>query len=124
MEVADLGTLLNERKESMTQQFFVAPSTTTEADLNLASQEKLSDDTQGLFDSIARRAYELYESRGCAPGHEWDDWLQAESEILRPAKLQGTEEGEQLLAPVEVSGFLPHEINVRLEPRSLKISEK
>lgn len=30
---------------------------------------------------IARRAYELYEERGSAPGHELDDWLTAEREV-------------------------------------------
>jgi hypothetical protein len=30
---------------------------------------------------IARRAYELAAQRGFAPGHELDDWLQAEREI-------------------------------------------
>jgi hypothetical protein len=31
-------------------------------------------------DDIQRRAYELYELRGRSDGHDWDDWLQAESE--------------------------------------------
>ena len=30
---------------------------------------------------IQQRAYELYEQRGRADGHELDDWLQAECEI-------------------------------------------
>jgi hypothetical protein len=30
---------------------------------------------------IAKRAYELAAQRGFAPGHELDDWLQAEREI-------------------------------------------
>ena len=30
---------------------------------------------------IQQRAYELYEQRGRADGHELDDWLQAEREI-------------------------------------------
>jgi hypothetical protein len=30
---------------------------------------------------IRRRAYELYERRGCTPGHESEDWLIAEREI-------------------------------------------
>ena len=30
---------------------------------------------------IAQRAYELAAERGFAPGHELDDWLQAEREI-------------------------------------------
>ena len=31
---------------------------------------------------IRRRAYELYEQRGHTPGHENEDWLVAEQEIL------------------------------------------
>ena len=31
---------------------------------------------------IRRRAYELYEQRGRMDGHELDDWLQAEAEVL------------------------------------------
>jgi hypothetical protein len=30
---------------------------------------------------IARRAYELYLARGCEPGHDVADWLQAEREL-------------------------------------------
>lgn len=30
---------------------------------------------------IARRAYEIYESRGGADGRDMDDWLQAEQEL-------------------------------------------
>ena len=32
-------------------------------------------------DEIARRAYELYEQRGCAHGNDWKDWFQAEQEV-------------------------------------------
>jgi hypothetical protein len=33
-------------------------------------------------EKIRSRAYELYEQRGCVFGHDLDDWLQAESEVL------------------------------------------
>ncbi len=29
-------------------------------------------------EKIRKKAYELYEKRGCQPGHEWDDWFEAE----------------------------------------------
>ena len=32
-------------------------------------------------EQIARRAYELFELRGAAHGHDWDDWLSAECEL-------------------------------------------
>ena len=31
---------------------------------------------------IARRAYELYEQRGRQSGHDFEDWLEAERQIL------------------------------------------
>jgi len=35
-----------------------------------------------LETEIRRRAYELYERRGCTPGHENEDWLIAEREVV------------------------------------------
>ncbi len=31
---------------------------------------------------IRVRAYRFYEKRGCEDGHDFDDWLQAEAEIV------------------------------------------
>jgi hypothetical protein len=32
--------------------------------------------------SVRERAYQLYEERGCEHGHDLDDWIRAEAEIL------------------------------------------
>ena len=32
-------------------------------------------------DEIAQRAFELYQKRGCLPGHESEDWLEAEKQL-------------------------------------------
>lgn len=44
-----------------------------------------SKDTQAAapHEAIERRAYEIFEARGQEPGHELEDWLQAESEIYK-----------------------------------------
>jgi hypothetical protein len=34
-------------------------------------------------EEIARRAHEIAKARGGDPGHEVEDWLQAEKELLR-----------------------------------------
>ena len=44
-------------------------------------QSPLLDDRK-LHELIARRAYELYENRGCEDGHECEDWLEAEKQLL------------------------------------------
>ena len=33
---------------------------------------------KNMLDEIARVAYNLYENRGCAPGNDFSDWLEAE----------------------------------------------
>jgi len=38
--------------------------------------------SRALEEQIRLRAYELYEARGREDGHELDDWLQAEAEIV------------------------------------------
>lgn len=41
-----------------------------------------------LESEIRRRAYELYEERGCTPGHEDEDWLVAERQVLSRYSMQ------------------------------------
>jgi hypothetical protein len=37
-----------------------------------------------LENRIRERAYQLYDARGCEPGKDQQDWLQAEHEIVDP----------------------------------------
>jgi len=39
-----------------------------------------------LTEAIARRAYELFLERGGEDGHDVDDWLRAERELLEAAR--------------------------------------
>ena len=39
---------------------------------------------KGLHDEIARVAYELYETRDRAHGHDLDDWVKAEKSNGKP----------------------------------------
>lgn len=57
----------------------------SEATMNPAKRSEQSSTTPDPAEreeQIRRRAYELYEARGREDGHELDDWLQAEAEIL------------------------------------------
>ena len=40
---------------------------------------EMDNDLRGM---IAERAYEIYQSRGASPGREFDDWLEAERDVL------------------------------------------
>lgn len=52
-----------------------------------------------LREEIEQFAYHLYEQRGCQPGHELEDWLEAEKQLISAAGEAGatkqTSEEEQ-----------------------------
>ena len=93
-------------------------------DLNLVSLHELFEHTQDVFHLIARRAFEIFEGRGCVHGNDREDWFLAESELLTPVKFHLSESGEQLTARAEVPGFNSQEIKVSVEPHRLSISGK
>ena len=49
-----------------------------------------TNDKQELREQIIQRAYELYEARGREDGHDLEDWLKAEEEILQQKSLFAT----------------------------------
>jgi hypothetical protein len=59
----------------------------------MAAPKKQTDNMPALAptnEEIAERAYEIFLARGGEPGHELDDWLQAELELLREQSLRQT----------------------------------
>ena len=55
------------------------PTVTTAADRSPRSRP---DQLATITDAdITRRAYELYLARGCADGHDVEDWVQAKREL-------------------------------------------
>ena len=93
-------------------------------DLNLVSIHELFEHTQDVFNLIARRAFEIFESRGCVHGNDREDWSLAESELLTPVKFHISESGQEFTARAEVPGFNRQEIKVSVEPHRLIISGK
>jgi HSP20 family protein len=108
----------------MTHHSSLASSIKSSADVNLVSVHELFEHTQDVFNLIARRAFETFESRGHLHGNDREDWFLAESELLTPVKFHLSESGEHLIARAELPGLNRQEIKVSLEPRRLSISGK
>ncbi len=79
---------------------------------------------QEINDLIARRAYELFESRGLAHGHDREDWLRAESEILLSVPVDTTETETEITVHAQVPGLNEKDLEVQVAPRSLCITGK
>ena len=59
----------------------VAPSPAPVASPPAAANAAIPSETE-LMEMIAEAAYYRAEKRGCAPGLEHEDWLQAEAEVM------------------------------------------
>jgi len=92
------------------------------APMKLLPGSDLVDRLQELSNSIARRAFEIFDGRGRALGRDLEDWLRAESEFLHPVHLDITESDEALTVRAEVPGFSAKELDVGVEPHRLTIS--
>ena len=77
-----------------------------------------------LYDTIARRAFELFEGDGRIAGRDRDHWFKAEAELLHPAHVRIRESDDAVTIDAEVPGFSANELQLSLEPRRLTISGK
>lgn len=60
----------------------IAPSSPKQIPVGPGAAPQPTAEAQDL-QQIREAAYAMYEARGCAEGHELDDWLQAEQRVQR-----------------------------------------
>lgn len=89
--------------------------------LILCNPEDLRREMQQLQLAIARRAFELFEIRDCEHGHDLEDWLRAESEVLQPVSVSMSEFAGRINLRADVAGFDETELKVSIEPRRITI---
>lgn len=94
------------------------------APVTLARKEDVFDRLQKLSDSIARRAFDIFQGNGGIFGRDLEDWFKAESELLHPVHIDLTESDNALTARAEVPGYSAKELQVSLEPGRLTITGK
>jgi len=94
------------------------------APLKFVTADEIFNRINEVYESIARRAFEIFESSGRAFGRDLADWFQAESELLHPVHLDIAESEDALTVRAEVPGFNANELEVSLEPRRLTITGK
>lgn len=108
----------------MTTQSATAMQGVKKAELVGGTSEENFNQFSALYDLIARRAFELFETRGGSPGHDMEDWLRAESELLHPVPVNVTESDGEYIVRAEVPGFCSTDIEISVEPHQLVIFGK
>jgi HSP20 family protein len=96
----------------------------TPSSLKLVPPADLLSRAEKIYDSIAQRAFELFEGNGRVLGRDLEDWFRAESEFLHPVPID-IEESEGVLAVrAEVPGFSADQLELSIEPRRMTVSGK
>lgn len=88
------------------------------AAVNSAEQNRRIDEV------IARRAYEIFESRGGSGWHELEDWRQAETDVRSKLCFGRTSSDDLLVVSCDVAGFKEGSVEIWLAPRQMTICGK
>lgn len=84
----------------------------------------LSPEAKELFESVARRAYEIFESKGRPLGSDLENWFEAEAELFERTPFRLAESSDEVCVLAEVRDYAPKELEVDLEPRRITIIGK
>lgn len=96
----------------------------TAAAAKQAETPDVVDRFQQVFDSIEKRAFEIFNDNGRWFGRDLSDWLQAETEVLHPLHLEIAETDHALTVRAEVPGFTAKELDITVEGNRLTIAGK
>lgn len=77
-----------------------------------------------IQDRIARRAYELFASSGFRDGHDLQDWLSAESELLGKMPIELSDNDREFTITAGMPGFAEKDADAKVEPRRVFITGK
>jgi HSP20 family molecular chaperone IbpA len=85
---------------------------------NVAIQQVSSESLAGRIsewaDRIARRAYEIFAGSGFTSGHDLENWLKAERELLSQISLEVEETKDDFVVKAEVPGFNAEDLDIHL----------
>ena len=110
--MAEQATVLQTRKEAVSSPLKLTPAT------------DLFKQVEDLYNSITRRAFEIFENKGRMFGHDLEDWFKAESELLHPIHIDVSESGDSITVRAEVPGFKADDLKLSAEGNRLTITGK
>ena len=90
--------------------------------LDANGSESLAKTATAISESIASRAYELFEQRGQQQGSDLEDWLRAESEILELLFVEMEDVNDTLIVRAQVPKAV-RDIEVCIQPLQLVITD-
>jgi len=79
-------------------------------------------ETEKIFEDIHKRAFELFQERGCRAGYDLADWLQAERELLSVPAAELIETDTQFKLRLAMPAYEAKDIRVTVFPDTIIVS--
>jgi hypothetical protein len=88
----------------------------------IVKPEQLAEIQEATANRIAKRAYELFETRGCQDGDDLGDWFCAESELLEPIEIAARELENEVEVIVGWYSHAAEQLLIGLDSRRLIVT--
>ena len=95
-----------------------------ELSFRMVKPEQLADLQEATTNRIAKRAYELFEIRGCQHGDDLGDWFRAESELLESVEIAARELENEVEVIVGLYSHMAEQLIIGLDSRRLIVTAK
>jgi HSP20 family protein len=87
----------------------------------IRKSKSVFDEIDRMHDRVMRRAYDIFTSNGGLFGKDFDDWMQAERELVWRPAVELTEKDDTLYLEVAAPGVDPKELDVEVTPDDILI---
>jgi len=101
-----------------------ATARNTDVSIHQTGIDELLKEISQWSDRIAKRAYELFAASGFTNGHDREDWLKAESELLNPVDVELKDSDGECVVKARVPGFDAKDIDIQVSGSHLVIEGK
>jgi HSP20 family molecular chaperone IbpA len=88
----------------------------------LNAVESFENDVEEVYKRVTEKAYESYLVRGCAHGHDLEDWLRAETALITKPPVDVRIVNDVVILESPIGYFSPDAIQLRITPDSLLIA--
>ena len=79
---------------------------------------------KAIEDELSRTAFNFYEQRGYEHGSALEDWINAESSLLKPVAISIDDKDDVLTVRADVPGFTPEQLKVNVDRNMLFVCGK
>jgi len=78
-------------------------------------------DVQNVYAKIAAKAYAYFLDSGCINGHDIDDWLRAERELISKPAVRLHRENSHFIVNVDLPGIHPGDLNIKVSSQQMLV---